>query len=530
MKRFSMMLLIVSLALSVGLGMTGTAVAESKRGGTLIVIFNNTPRHLNPAVQSGSNTMIPGAQIFAAPLRYDDKWQPQPYLAKSWKFSEDGLSLTLKLVEHATFHDGKPITSEDVAFSIKTVKENHPFKTMFEPVERVDTPDPHTAVIRLSRPHPALLLALSSALCPIIPKHVYGDGQNLKTHPMNRKPIGSGPFKFVEYKPGEHIILDRYENFFIKGRPYLDKIVIKVIKDKNNRLITLEKGDAHLKGFITLVNDVERLQKSSHLCVTSKGYEAIGAMCWLAFNLKRKPFDDKRVRQAIAYAIDRDFFCKRMHRGLSKPATGPIALGSPFYSDDVEKYDLDLEKANKLLNEAGYPKKSGGIRFSITADYIPGNIQLKEICEYLKPQLKKIGIDVKIRPSPDFPTWAKRISNWDFDVTADGVFNWGDPVIGVNRTYLCNNIRKGVIWSNTQNYCNPQVDDILTQASMEVDTVKRKALYAKFQKMVADDLPVYWLFMTPFQTVYDKNLRNLPTSIWGLVSPWDELYFEKQSK
>ncbi|MBW2154442.1 MAG: ABC transporter substrate-binding protein, partial [Deltaproteobacteria bacterium] len=140
------------------------------------------------------------------------------------------------------------------------------------------------------------------------------------------------------------------------------------------------------------------------------------------------------------------------------------------------------------------------------------------------------GIDVKIRPSPDFPTWAKRISNWDFDVTADGVFNWGDPVIGVNRTYLCNNIRKGVIWSNTQNYCNPQVDDILTQASMEVDTVKRKALYAKFQKMVADDLPVYWLFMTPFQTVYDKNLRNLPTSIWGLVSPWDELYFEKQSK
>jgi peptide/nickel transport system substrate-binding protein len=163
----------------------------------------------------------------------------------------------------------------------------------------------------------------------------------------------------------------------------------------------------------------------------------------------------------------------------------------------------------------------------MSVDYIPSVIFLKQLAEYIKPQFKKIGVDVRIRPSADFPTWAKRISSWDFDVTADAVFNWGDPVIGVARTYLCKNIRKGVIWSNTQSYCNPRVDDILGQATIEMDIPKRKALYAEFQRLVVDEVPVYSLFVIPYHTVYDKNLRNIPTTIWGTASPLDEVYFEK---
>lgn len=147
-------------------------------------------------------------------MRYDENWTPQPYLAESWNISEDGLTVTLNLVKNATFHDGHPITSSDVAFSVKVIQENHPFKSMFAPVASVDTPDEHTAVLNLSQPHPALMLAMSGQLMSIIPEHIYGDGQNPKTHPRNNKDVvGSGPFKLVEFKNGEHVIVERYDDF-----------------------------------------------------------------------------------------------------------------------------------------------------------------------------------------------------------------------------------------------------------------------------------------------------------------------------
>ena len=156
-----------------------------KRGGTLITALGNTPRVLNPAVQSGIVTGFPGAQLFASPLRYDEDWTPQPYLAKSWNVSDDGLTVTLNLVENAKFHDGAPITSEDIAFSVDIIKAHHHFKSMFAPVQSVDTPDAHTAILNLSQPHPALMLAMSGQLMSIIPKHIYGDGQDPKNHPRN---------------------------------------------------------------------------------------------------------------------------------------------------------------------------------------------------------------------------------------------------------------------------------------------------------------------------------------------------------
>ena len=184
------------------------------RGGTLIATLNSNVRNLNSAVQSGTVPGFPGAQLFASPLRYDENWTPQPYLAESWNISEDGLTVTLNLVKNATFHDGHPITSSDVAFSVKVIQENHPFKSMFAPVASVDTPDEHTAVLNLSQPHPALMLAMSGQLMSIIPEHIYGDGQNPKTHPRNnRDVVGSGPFKLVEFKNDEHVIVERYDDF-----------------------------------------------------------------------------------------------------------------------------------------------------------------------------------------------------------------------------------------------------------------------------------------------------------------------------
>jgi len=504
------------------------AIAEPRHGGTLSFLASaGAPRHFNPAVASGSAIAMVGTQIFASPLRYDENWNPLPYLAESWNTSEDGLSVTLELVKGATFHDGHPITSEDVAFSIMTVKKYHPFKSIFAPVQKVDTPDPQTAVIRLARPHPALLLAMSPALLPILPKHIYGDGQDLKTHPANLKPIGSGPFRFVKYDPGKTIVLAKNEHFFIPGRPYLDKIVFRIETDPRAQMILMERQVAHLLPLFLKPDGLERLRKSEHLAITPKGYEGIGAINWLAFNLLRKPLDDKRVRQAIAYAIDTEFIIKYLHKGYSRRATGPIIRESPFYEPNVNTYDVDLAKANRLLDEAGYTVKSDGTRFSLTLDHFPViPSQHRDVALYIKRQLLKAGISVHVRKPKNMGEWIKRIGNWDFDMTMDCLYNWGDPAIGVHRTYLSSNIRKGVVWSNTQNYRNPRVDELLEKAATEMDVTKRKALYGEFQKIVTEDLPVVWINHLPFHTVYNKGLGNPPVSIWGVHAPLDEVYWK----
>lgn len=512
------MKLMTSLMGAAAIAVSGFAAAPVyAEGGTLVIASTQVPRHLNGSVQSGIATAVPSTQIFASPLRYDENWEPQPYLAESWEVASDGLSVTLNLVQNATFHDGQPITSEDVAFSIMNTKENHPFKSMFEPVESIETPDEHTAVIRLSQPHPALLLALSPALAPVLPKHVYGDGQDPKSHPANSDPVGSGPFMLEEFTPGEAVVMKKNPNFFIDGRPMLDEVIIRIIRDENSLLIAMENGDADIYPFMASSQSIKRLQGADHLEVTTEGYAAVGPVNWLAFNTQSEKLSDVRVRQAIAYAVDREFITKALHRGVSAPQRGPIIESSPFFDETIPAYDVDLDKANALMAEAGF---ADGME--LTVDYIPGpKEQQQSVAEYLKSQLKKIGIEVTVRAAPDFPTWAGRVSGHDFELTMDVVFNWGDPVIGVHRTYLSSNIREGVIWSNTQQYANERVDEILNAAAIEPDVDTRKAMYAEFQQIVANDLPVYWINALPYHTAYDKRLQNVPTGIWGTMHPMD---------
>lgn len=497
--------------------LSSTALPAFADGGTLVIASSQVPRHLNGAVQSGIATAVPSTQIFASPIRYDENWEPQPYLAQSWETSEDGLTVTLNLVDNATFHDGEPITSEDVAYSILTTKENHPFKSMFAPVESIDTPDAHTVVINLSNPHPALLLALSPALAPVLPKHVFDDGQDIKSHPMNSKPVGSGPFMLEEFKAGEAIVLKKNPNFFLDGRPKLDEIIVRIIKDPSALLIAMENGEADMYPFMAGSQEIRRLEKADHLGVTAEGYAAVGPLNWLAFNTASPKLSDVRVRQAIAYAVDRDFITKALHRGVSTPQRGPIIESSPFFDESIPAYDANLDKAKALMAEAGF---ADGME--LTIDFIPGpKEQQQSIAEYMKSQLKKIGIAVTVRAAPDFPTWAGRVGGHDFELTMDIVFNWGDPVIGVHRTYLSDNIRQGVIWSNTQQYANAKVDELLNAAAIESDPTKRKELYAEFQQIVAKDLPVYWINALPYHTAYDKKLMNVPTGIWGTMHPMD---------
>ncbi len=517
------------LAATAALPLTSTAQETGRRGGTLVVATVGTPRHLNGAVQSGWATGIPSTQLFASPLRFDDKWNPQPYLAESWKLAEDGKSLTLNLRKNAVFHDGKPITSADVAFSIMAIKGNHPFSTMMAPVERVDTPDPYTAIIRMSTPHPAILLAMSPALCPILPKHIYDDGQDLKSHPRNSvNVIGSGPFKLVEFTPSLRIVMERFDKFFLPGKPYLNKVIISMAPDASTAILGLKRGDMQMMPFTSKPTDLTQLSNNSQFTVLSNptGYEGFGGVTWLAFNLNRKPLSDLAVRKAIALAIDKNFIAKALQGGFAKPLDGPIDASSPFATTDLVRYPFDIKKSAAMLDAAGYKEGANGERFKITMDYFPGADEWsKNGAEYLRGQLKKIGIAVEIRNSPDFPTWAQRMATHDFDVSMDGTFNWGDPVIGVHRAYLSTNI-KPVVWSNTQSYANPKVDTLLNDAGKQLDPAKRRADYAAFQKIVTDELPMVFLTTQGYRTVVSNKLANPPVSIWGPLSPYDEIYFK----
>lgn len=502
------------------------AAEEPVRGGTLVTVLGTNVRILNSAVQSGIVTGYPGAQLFAAPLRYDEDWTPKPYLAESWSVSDDGLSVTLNLVKNAKFHDGKPITSKDVAFSVEVIKANHPFKAMFAPVETVETPDDHTAILKLSKPHPALMLAMSGQLMSIIPQHIYGDVpiDQVKTHPRNTENVvGSGPFKLVEYKSGEHVILERFDDFFIEGRPYLDRIVMRIIPDVAARTIAYENGEIHMGAFESTPQMINRLKKVDGVVVTPEGYGAIGPLDWLAMNTQRGPLKDVRVRKAIAYAVDKKFIQNALMQGISADSRTGIHPDSPFYNDEVEAYDLDLDKANALLDEAGFPMEAGK-RMDLTIDF--GWPDVKPQVEYVKAALKKVGIDVTVRASADFPTWAKRMGEMDFDMSWDTVFNWGDPVIGVHRTYDSTNIGKGV-WSNTQGYSNARVDELMNMAAVENDPEKRKALYAEFQSIIAEELPVYHTNTLPYHTVYSKKVGNPPLGIWGTSTPIDMTYIKQ---
>lgn len=499
------------------------AQEAGKRGGTLVIGSNQVARHLNGAVQSGFATALPSTQLFASPLRFDDKWNPQPYLAEKWALSADGKSFTLNLRRGAVFHDGRPITSADVAFTIMAIKANHPFQTMFGPVEKVDTPDAQTAIIRMNSAHPGIVLAMSPALCPILPKHIYDDGTDLKVHPRNgANLVGSGPFKLVEFSPSQRTVMERHDKFFLPNRPMLDRLIININPELSSLSLGLERGDIQLLGFLNIPAELRRLKANPNLQITNRGYEGIGPIDWLAFNTAKKPLDDKRVRHAVAYALDKNFMVKVLMGGFASRDLGPIVPGSPFAEAGVEPYDVDLKKSAELLDAAGFKPGAGGERLKLTLDFT-GTELPKLVAEYMRAQLKKVGVTLEIRNAADFPAWAKRIASQDFDMTLDSVWNWGDPVIGVHRTYLSSNIRP-IIWTNTQSYRNPKVDELLGQAGGLVEPTRRKAYYSTFQKIVVDDMPIHFLNVSPYNTVYNKKLGNVPTTIWGMLSPMDDVF------
>ena len=273
--------------------------------------------------------------------------------------------------------------------------------------------------------------------------------------------------------------------------------------------------------------DQIRARKVPGVTVVDNAAPATGPIVWVAFNMKNPKLADKRVRQAISFAIDRDFIVKGIAGSTVKRATGPISSGSIFYTSEVEKYDHNLTKAAQLMDEAGLKPGADGIRMALEIDCPPGFASLKAVQEYLKPALAKIGVNVLLRNSPDFPTWARRVSSYQYEATVDSAWNWGDPVIGVHRTYLTSNIKPGVIWSNTHQYSNPKVDELLNAAAKETNLGKRKSQYKEMQKIVVDECPLLFLVESTWLEVYARKVDSPPNGIWGVMDTMAETGMRK---
>ncbi len=492
-------------------------------GGTLVYATNQSPRHLNGTVQSGLATAVPGTQINASPLFFDENYEPQPYLAESWEVADDGLSVTLNLRDNAVFHDGEPITSEDVEFSIMTSKENHPFSAMFAPVESVDSSDPLVAVVNLSQPHPAILMAMTPGLLPIIPKHIFDDGQDIQAHPRNAGSdfIGSGPFQVVEYEEGERIVLERFDDFFIEGRPYLDEIIIDILPDPNSVILGIDNGDYDLAVQPNQAA-VEQFRDDDRFVVSSDGGDAIGQIDWLNLNLRTEELSTAEARQAIAIAVDQPGWRDIVALGQSTPNVTGIQNASPFYNAAATNYEeRDLDRAMELLGEVGL---DGGFELDM-----PATAGMLPTAEFVKQNLEDIGVTLNIRQVPDFPTWAAEVAGGTYDVAYTQVWNWGDPVIGVNRSYDCENRidPPGVIWSNNSWYCNDEVDALLDEAAVTFDTEARAGLYFEATELINQDSPIVYLGKPESFQIRTTALQNPPTGIWGVMSPWTDVWLSE---
>ena len=504
----------------------GRQAAAQARSRTITFVVVPEPPLLVAAFSSAGMVQLVSPKILEGLVVYDRNLDPRPSLATAWKISASGDEISFTLRPGVKWHDGKPFTSADVKFTIEEVlKKVHPRgRTTFAHVTSVETPDPLTAVLKLSTPSPYIMSALAASESPMVPRHLL-EGRDPTKAPFATAPVGTGPFRFDSWQRGSHIVLKRNPDYWNKGRPHFDQMIARFIPDAGARAVALEKGEVDIGGaFPVALDDTVRLSKLPSLKVTSEGYAMIGAMFYFEFNMRDPQFQDVRVRRAIAHAIDRKFLIDNVWFGFADAATGPVSQKLVnSYSDKVPHYPFDPKKAQELLDEAGFPRKDNGIRFTITHEPSPYNERYKRFGEYFKQAMATIGIAVDLKTA-DAATFLRRIwTDNAYQTTAYGIFNTTDPTIGVQRMYWSKNIRKGVAYSNGSGYSSPDMDRVLEASQTEVDPAKRRELFQKMQVLAMTDLPIIPVVTENFVTIYNRRLQNYEADAEGVYGTFADI-------
>lgn len=528
--RFLWVISIVSMVGALG-APHGQAQEKPKLGGTMIVGQPVDPFSLNPILNTSIHTAYVTGQIYNRLVRADWDGGLLPELAEKWGISKDGLTYTFNLVKDVVWHDGKPFTSADVKFSFEAIKKYHPAGALiWKPIEDIKTPDPHTVIFQMKHISTGWKdLLYQTSFTSIIAKHIY-DGTDVTTNPHNSKdPVGTGPWMVKEWVKGSHIMLVRNPKYFKKDMPYLDRLIFKIFADPSTQLTAFEAGELDYLPWNIPLHEAQRFQKDNRYVV--KSFSTGNQMThMIGMNLQRPYLKDIKVRRAIAHAIDKDYLLKTVEFGFGKVKNSPVS-DSPLmtwcYNPNVPKYPFDLEKASKMLDEAGYPRKDDGMRFEISVVNTFADPTVMKNTEIIRDWLKKIGIKLKIE-TQDTATGFDRVFNrWDYDLCYYMFYTGPDPQIQIRRFFHSDNIRHAAAAVNSGNYVNKKVDECFDKAAKTASLEEQAKYYKEFQKLAMEDLPYIPVYETYFVQVFRKEFKGLPGGFMACTEAMDNVWWEK---
>ena len=508
----------------------GVFAEEGPSGGRLTVAADSEPKNLNPAIVASNGVLFVASKVIEplAEASFDGPDGLSPRLATSWEGSEDGLSVTFKLREGVTWHDGTPFTSADVAFSALEVWKplQNLGRLVFANLSDVETPDDTTAVFRFSAPTPLQLIRNAlPAVTSVVARHLY-EGTDIANNPANVQLVGTGPFKFAEYKPGEYYRLVRNENYWGEGEPKLDEIVYRVLPDRAAAASALEAGEIQLAAFSAVpLADLARIRDVPGLAVISKGYEALTYQLVVEINHRRAELANLKVRQAIAHAIDKQFVVDTIFLGYAAPATGPVPANAPeFYTPDVETYPFDVAKANALLDEAGYPRGGDGTRFSLKLLPAPYFNETKQFGDYLRQALAEIGINAELVNNDSAAHQKAVYTEHDFD------WRWRRRCSAAIRRSRppssCAAGRRTACRSRTRAAMSTPARRADRQGQRDGGHRGAHRLFKEFQRLVAADLPLINVAEWGFTSVASTSVLNIANNPRWAVSNWADTALE----
>jgi len=483
------------------------AVAQQPQ--TVVAAVSADPGHLNPAITTGSPTHAVADSLFNGLLSLDEKGDPRPDLAVRWALSEDGLRARFELTRDAKWHDGRPVTADDVKFTFESVLLRHHARTRASlgPVlEAVDAVDPATVEFRMKRPYPALLQQLDVTEAPILPRHVYGEG-DIERNPANLRPVGSGPFRFESYAKDDRVVLTRNTAYFKPGLPRIDRLVFRVIPDGATQAQALTTGEIDFIGRVA-PSEIARLQGSGRATLADVRFGPGGGNCimTLGFNLERPALQARQVREAFAAAIDRRQFVERILVGHGRIADAPISSGIAWaHAGGTFPASLfDPARARALLDAAGLGPDGEGVR--LTVDLVQF-ASFGRYADLLRNQLGAVGIRVRPRLVDPAAMVDAVFRQRNFDLTLVSYCNGSDPEIGVRRMYVSGNIGN-IPFSNAAAYRNPEVDALFAAAGSTANRARRAEAYRAMQRILVRDLPYLWLVETDFTVAWKADLAG----------------------
>ncbi|OGS43853.1 MAG: peptide-binding protein [Elusimicrobia bacterium RIFOXYD2_FULL_34_15] len=498
-----------------------SAEKDDKYGDYYVESSIGDATYLNPILASDSASGDINNLIFNGLVKYDKNIKIIGDLAESWSVSEDGKIIIFNLKKNVKWHDGKSFTAEDVEFTYKKLvdpKVKTPYSSDFEIVKKFEIINPYKIRIVYKEPFSPGLISWGMG---IIPKHIFEKG-DFNTHPANRKPIGTGYYKFVEWKTDEKIVLEANSDYF-EGRPYLSKYIYRIIPDQSVQFLELRNETIDS---MNLTPDQYNAYKSYFKNYSKFKYPTFG-FTYLGYNLLNQLFNEKEIRQAIAYSINKKEIVDGILLGYGLPATGPYPPTSWAYNPEVKDYEYNIEKAKNIFKKYGWSdyNKDGwldkdGKKFEFTIITNQGNKSRSVACELIQEHLKKVGIKVNIR----ILEWSTFIHQYvdkkNFDAVILGWNLSRDP----DQYALWHSSQKKEGQYNFVNYENKEVDKLLEDGRRIFDEKKRQKIYQRIHKILADEQPYTFLYVPDALPVIHKKFTGPEVAPAGVGWNFREWY------